>query len=115
MIPTCNDTWAPWMIRANTSRPSSSVPIGCAQLGAWSLIATSSSGSIVQMYGPKSAIRMLSPTMIAPAMPIGLRHFANRPARRAGVYTHASSPTSLGRRSAPMTGISLFGMLLIPG
>ncbi len=33
--------------------------------------------------------------MIAPAIPIGLRHFANLPAFRVGAYTHASRPTSL--------------------
>ena len=49
MAPTCSETWAPWMIRASVSRPSSSVPIGCAQLGSWRRVATSSSGSIVQM------------------------------------------------------------------
>ncbi len=33
ITPTCSDTWAPWMMRASVSRPSSSVPIGWAQLG----------------------------------------------------------------------------------
>ena len=32
--PTWSDTCAPWMIRASVSRPRSSVPNGCAQLGA---------------------------------------------------------------------------------
>ena len=84
MIPTCSETWAPWMMRASVSRPSSSVPSGCAQLGSCSRVATSSSGSIVQMYLPKSAMKTLSPTMIAPAIPIGFFHFAKRPARRVG-------------------------------
>ena len=51
--PTWSETWAPWMMRASVSRPSSSVPIGCAQLGSWSRVATSSFGSIVQMKRPE--------------------------------------------------------------
>ena len=33
ITPTWSDTWAPWMMRASVSRPSSSVPIGWAQVG----------------------------------------------------------------------------------
>ena len=111
IAPTCSETWAPWMIRAIVSRPSSSVPIGCAQLGSWRRVATSSSGSIVQMYGPKTAMKTLKPTMIAPVMPIGLRHLAKLLALRVGAYAHWPAPRSLGPSGARI-GPSLLGMLI---
>ena len=36
------------------------------------------------MYLPKSAMKTLKPTMIAPAIPIGFFHFAKRAERRVG-------------------------------
>ena len=83
--PTWSETWAPWMMRASVSRPSSSVPIGCAQLGPSSRSDAGSFGSTVQMKRPKSAVRTTPPTMTAPAMPIGLRQRAGSASRlRAG-------------------------------
>jgi hypothetical protein len=80
--PTCSETWEPCRIRASVSRPSSSVPIGCAQLGSSRRMPTRSFGSIDQTNLPKSAIRTLKKTITAPAIPIGFFHFARRPDRR---------------------------------
>ena len=85
MIPTCSDTCAPWMIRASSSRPSSSVPIGWAQVGASRRSESCASGSIVQMYLPKTAMNRLKPTIAAPMRPIGLRHFPRNESRWRGI------------------------------
>ena len=85
--PTWSETCAPWMMRASVSRPISSVPIGCAQVGARNRSDAGSLGSSVQIKRPKRAVRTAPPTMTAPAMPIGLR-------QRAGSTNHLRSGTA---------------------
>src|SRR4051794_19381559 len=88
------------MMRASVSRPISSVPIGWSQLGARSRVEAGSLGSTVQTKRPKSAVRTTPPTMIAPAMPIGLRHRAGSASRlRAGTAVQTPSAVLIPDRS----------------
>src|SRR3954454_9802360 len=46
------------------------------------------------MYGPKSATRMLRPTIAAPTSPIGFRHRRDSPSRRRdGIADHGAVTT----------------------
>src|SRR3954452_19774531 len=96
MMPADSEALLPWISRDMTSRPTSSVPIQCADVGGFRTVSQLDTfGSYGASKGAATAMAMNSSTIRAPAMAVGLRRNwrqtldRDQPVRAAGAVVTA--------------------------